>query len=993
MAFPVAPDNELPALGRPLHLGMLYDRRCDTFVPGVTLWDLETLQSHLHRTPQPRTEFQVLASDNYDQLASALHVTLPLRASLLGGRVDLNGSARCLKDTKKSENQVRVVLHASITTRFEELTMTHLRPQNVAHPGVFDQGEATHVVTAVLYGAQAFFVFDREVASAENKDNIERELRSRLQSFCNRVHAGGETTGGPQKDKTSTESFKCTFYGDVTLDSNPITDPDAMRIYADLPKLLGEKGERAVPVKVWLYPLAKLDRRAAQLVREISADLVTRVQSAVEQLSDCEGQCRDLLDAWDLSLPPLCLKVRRFQDLCQRYRDTFQERVAHLLPSIRGGGQEEGALRDLLAGKELSPFRPKWLSEFLGKKSAEMDCVKLFCTRLRGIDVIPSEGKLKELLLDHQLRYVVSLTFTSLQKEEPYLLDLEEWIQKTSDPSSAFPGGYEKQIPKQWFEEEAVTGKARKRIKSFVNFARLNKEKPTIRFIISCVPDVDNPGISLYLYKEGQLISRDFEPPLKPLPPVLGEIRHDSVQLQQAASDGRASMASCVVEYKILGQEGWARLGTAKGKVRDLLVRDLLPNTSYEFRCALRSKPDIGESSSESKVVKTLPTSPPGRPQSTVVTSSAVRLTWKRPSIIGEGVAVQEYQVKYVEEAAEGCQSGKGGQIRVTAGGSSQCCRVTGLKSETPYRFCVVAVASDGAESAPSEEARIATLSKGDHSCERPTSPRPGAASPGKGRELELRIMLVGRSGRGKSAVRNAILGWEEFKPVPGENMAAGRCQRGQGSWNGQKVSLTDTADAFDSDICSPGSLAEILRCIDLSRPGPHALVLVTAACSFTAEDQAAARRVLAVFGAGCTRHMILLFTQQADSGGRSAEGGLFQPANEALQELIEKCGYRVCTFGPSAAREEQELQVSRLMGQLHRLVDKNRGEPYAGALYAGARLTESELRCLLAPNGRAQRKVLSELKLPQPPVVASCVVAGVVSVIYCFYFLSRVIQ
>lgn len=45
--------------------------------------------------------------------------------------------------------------------------MNHLPTGNIADLGLLDNDTATHVVIEVLYGADACFVFDREVASSE----------------------------------------------------------------------------------------------------------------------------------------------------------------------------------------------------------------------------------------------------------------------------------------------------------------------------------------------------------------------------------------------------------------------------------------------------------------------------------------------------------------------------------------------------------------------------------------------------------------------------------------------------------------------------------------------------------------------------------------------------------------------------------------------------------------------------------------------------------
>lgn len=670
------------------------------------------MQKHVRTKPQPKTECHILASDNYDNLASALNLTLPLKASLLGGKVDLNGSAKYLKYGRKSQNQVRLVLHYSITTRFEELTMSHLGPQNITYPGAFDQGEATHVVTAVLYGAQAFLVFDREVASSENKWDTEKELRASIQSFLQEANKGDGAPSTQQKEKSKVEKFRCTFYGDVALQNNPITDPDAMRIYSNLPKLLGENGEKAVPVKVWLYPLAKLDHRAAELVREVSTDLITRAQATIEHLSDCQLQCQDLAASiHGTSFPAMRKGIQRLQVLCKRYRELFQEQLAEILPSIRGGGQGEDILRDLLTRTEQSPFSPKWLAQFLNTKSAETDYVRRCCLLLRDAELVPSERELRKVLFDPKCRFLLSFTFTSLQKEEPYVRDLEGWVQQISAPAPAC-AAYGGHTAKPWFEEGTVISKIRECMKAFLDFVRLHKSTGKVHFIVASVPDQENPGVSIYLYEGGKLVSRNFRSPHQTLPPVIGKVSHDSVQLIfSPAPDSSCFAADSGVEYSVLGQERWVPLDVTNSR-RDgnsLLVSPLLPNTSYQFRF-------VAPICCEGREVKTLPSSPPGKPQEMGVQPSTICVTWKAPKIIGEGVAIREYKVRYKEGAAGGSQDGEGTWESVTAGKSSERCRVRDLKPETSYRFQVLAVSSDGMESAPSEEAVITTLSP-DVSC------------------------------------------------------------------------------------------------------------------------------------------------------------------------------------------------------------------------------------------------------------------------------------
>ncbi|KAM9164508.1 stonustoxin subunit alpha-like isoform 4-T5 [Pangshura tecta] len=709
---------EMPALGRPFQLGMLYDCRSDSLIPGITLWSLEQLLKDVNRKPQPRTEFEIIASDTIEEKANALNVTASLKASFLGGLVEVGGSAKYLNDTKTSKQQARVTLQYSATTKFEHLTMNHLGPENVSYRAVFDQGTATHVVTAVLYGAQAFFVFDREVSSSENVREIEGKLQIAIKKIPLVSIEGEGALKMDESEKSNAEKFNCKFHGDFALENNPTNFQDAMKIYSTLPKLLGDSGEKAVPVRVWLYPLTKLDSKAARLVREISLTLISDAQTAMEELTELNMRCNDMLKhPIATSFPEIKLKIQQFRDLCKQHRQTFQKQLASLLPSIRGGGKEEGALVDILSYKNQSPFNIQSLSEFLDTKEKEINYVNSYLRILSNVEVVSSQSELDEIVLSPELDFIISFTFTSLREEEPYLTDLKQWLQnqyrkETHDPELA-GSVTEKPKSKVWFEEKEIYQKARKSARSLSHFVNANKSNGTTRFIVASVPDKDNPGTAIYLYEDGELISTNFEPPSKPLPALIDGIRHDRVQLTfNPAAYGRAAISGYRAEYRIVGQENWTAVDVNNTQ-ETFTVTGLRANTEYQFRYAAVSKPGLSESSDVSDPVKTLPpTSPPGKPVTVIVDSSAIALTWESPSVTGDGVRIREYKVEYKGEAGDTNQEGKDKWLERRTEKRIEFCSVDGLCPETSYRFRVSAVCADGAVSDPSEETCISTLKK-----------------------------------------------------------------------------------------------------------------------------------------------------------------------------------------------------------------------------------------------------------------------------------------
>lgn len=151
-------------------------------VLGFTLWEDEFLQESTVESSQPSSAFEVIASDSIVDKSSLLDVEASLKASFLGGLVEVGGSAKYLNDTKKFKNQSRVTLQYNATTSFKQL-MTNLGSKHVEYSEFFENIQATHVVIGILYGANAFFVFDSDKVDSSNVQEIQGSMEAAIRKI------------------------------------------------------------------------------------------------------------------------------------------------------------------------------------------------------------------------------------------------------------------------------------------------------------------------------------------------------------------------------------------------------------------------------------------------------------------------------------------------------------------------------------------------------------------------------------------------------------------------------------------------------------------------------------------------------------------------------------------------------------------------------------------------------------------------------------------
>ena len=648
-----------------------------------------------------------------------------LKASVLAKLVDkMRGAAMYCTDETDTSQAVKVI-RVRVNVRKEAIGQDQTLLDQETH-------SATHFVSEIAHGVEAYVVFSCQVKEDESKADLEEEMEVSLNQL---VHALADETE-PNFTQDLELRLKGRFYGDLHQHARDCSLPEAYKLLSKLVRDVKLNEEKAVPIVVWLQPICK---ETCPAVVDLDPDVVDDCIDMLDGIIKIKSRVYTFLkeDEKLKVFPHLRQSLRQFIDFSSRYADLFRSELNRLIPTIRSGLKGIQPIAKLLDVMAEGLFHPKKLGQWLSNKHKEVKALRVIAgmAALKKVSLIQTKDKLDECLFDISSKWALILALPPLDgRSDPFLQEMKHYIDNNRrivriqhDPSLQLPMDQE-EAP--WFTMPNISQELTKTARRMIQLADMtsgqNENGELVAFYMTSLLPSPSPYFpTLSLFKEAQLVDGNFN---LPIPPTNLRLKLDLKRASGVVLEWDCQQLKDVthftLQFKKIGDLGdWQCTSTLNASNTFVELKNVKEPFGLQFRVASVSL--IGRSDFSTVFEVHTPSAkncpPPTNLKCGLVSHNSIELLWDPPQLqdpndprlIGYDIHCAEHQPN---------------SLRVSATVSS--CRLEALTKGTEYTIDVSAdYGHDGRSSA--QTIRVTTSAQTNRQCDllRRTSPLMGTYS------------------------------------------------------------------------------------------------------------------------------------------------------------------------------------------------------------------------------------------------------------------------